>query len=109
MLPTVDHNTLETLILVAVTLLGWYMKRQFDKKDKKDDKIALLIEQREAEKETAIREWRAEYKATLCSIKTTVETIKTDMNHRVHHDDCVREHKEVWDAVGEMRKEIYAK
>jgi hypothetical protein len=110
-------NFILTLFLTVVILpaiakmIVNSFKRHLDQRDmersKKDEQIAILLAEKEANKEAAIREWRGRFEGTLCSVKKTVEEIKEDTNHRVYISDCKERHAEIWDAVDKMRDKIY--
>ena len=67
--------TMELLVPLALGLLWIAIKREFEKRDKKDDRIAELLAQQERRKEEAIMDWRGRFEKTLCAVKGKVAEI----------------------------------
>jgi len=87
--------TIDLLFPFALGLLWIGIKRQFDKRDAKDDKIAELLEERERLKEGAIYEWRNKFDGTLCSVKNRLDEIADDLHRKVPFDVCEKKEAEV--------------
>jgi hypothetical protein len=98
-------NLVYPLSLVA---LGAWIKRQFDKRDRKDDRIAALLEQREAKKEEAITEWRQRFQSTLCDVKVKVEEISEEMHNRVPFVVCDGKEREMKRTIEDHDRRIRA-
>jgi len=79
---------IELIFPLALGLLWVGIKRQFQIRDAKDDKIAELLDERERLKEGAIHEWRHKFDGTLCSVKNKVDEIAADMHKKVPFDLC---------------------
>jgi hypothetical protein len=73
---------------LSVLLLWGAIKRQFKERDKKDDRISELVEQREADKEAAIQEWRERFSRTQDCIKITLDEIEKSLGDKVTWAHC---------------------
>ena len=76
-------NLLVNNIFIPLCLaLLWYgIKRQFERKDAKDQEIESL-------KESAISEWRTRFSTTQCDIKEKLEEMSVSLNGKVDWDFC---------------------
>jgi hypothetical protein len=73
---------------LCVLLLWGAIKRQFVDRDKKDDRISNLLEQRESVKEAAIHEWRERFSRTQDCIKASLDEIEKTLGDKVTWDHC---------------------
>lgn len=87
-MPLIDHNTLETIILIAISLLGLFMKRHFDKRDKSDNELKVALGKLEDKKDMALGEWREEVNANFCTIKTNTQRMADELREKVHYEHC---------------------
>ena len=87
-MPLIDHNTLETIILIAISLLGLFMKRHFDKRDKSDNELKVALGKLEDKKDMAVGEWREEVNANFCTIKTNTQRIADELREKVPYEHC---------------------
>ena len=96
--PLLTWNLFLTAFIVplSIFLLGVWMNRSFKKRDAKDEEIRKLRGSIENRRET-----------NLCAIKKCLEEIKDKLNSKVSHEDCIREHKEVWDGINDLRGRFY--
>ena len=83
-----EHNILESIILVVVSLLGLFMKRRFDAKDAKDVEIKELLAKIEESKENDILEWKEEVHDSLCTIKVNTQKIADELHDKVPYEHC---------------------
>ena len=83
-----EHHILEFITLIAVSLLGFFMKRRFDAKDEKDVEIKELLAKIEVTKEDANLEWKEEVNASFCAIKSDTKAITDALHDRVIYDHC---------------------
>jgi hypothetical protein len=73
---------------LSVLLLWGAIKRALKERDKKDDRITELVEQREADKEAAIHEWRDRFSRTQDCIKASLDEIEKTLGDKVTWDHC---------------------
>jgi hypothetical protein len=76
------------LVPLGLGLLWIAIKRQFTTRDKKDEAISKLLEEREAEKEAHIRERWATFQQTQCAIKEKLDDVSKDLNNKVDWAFC---------------------
>jgi hypothetical protein len=96
-------NLVYPLSLVA---LGAWIKRQFERRDEKDDRIADLLEERENKKEEAIMEWRQRFQSTLCDVKVKVDEISDGLHERVPFKVCDEREKKFERALEDHDRRI---
>jgi hypothetical protein len=73
---------------LSVLLLWGAIKRALKERDKKEDRISELVEQREADKEAAIHEWRDRFSRTQDCIKASLDEIEKTLGDKVTWDHC---------------------
>ncbi len=93
------------LVAILSGIFLFFIMRMFQKRDLKDERIEKLRKEAEALKEINIREWRETYSQNQCRIKDIVERIEIALNDKVDKSDCIRETKDKWDAISELRRE----
>ena len=95
--PLLTWNLFLTAFLVPLSLiiLGSWMKRQFEKRDKNDERIASLLEEREARKDDVYRERWDGLQKTMCLVKEKVEDISEKMHERVPFSVCDEREREI--------------
>lgn len=93
-------------IPLCIILLGYWIKRQFERRDEKDDQIADLLEERENKKEEAILEWRQRFQSTLCGVKEKVDEISEGLHERVPFKICDEREKKFERALEEHDRRI---
>lgn len=93
------------LVPLCVGLLGMYFKRSMDDhsraRDKKDERIEILLKEKDLEKERSLNEWRQRYtdtqndiKSVQCAIKNKLDEIGKDLQEKVPWEHCVNKEKE---------------
>jgi hypothetical protein len=80
---------------LCVLLLWGAIKRQFAERDKKDDRISVLLEEREADKEAAIHEWRERFSRTQDCIKASLDEIERSLGDKVTWAHCKERESEM--------------
>ena len=85
----------ELLFPLALGLLWLGIKRQFEKRDRRDEKIARLLEEREKQKEGVVTERFSRFQMTLCDVKVKVDQIADAMHEKVSFDVCDHREDEV--------------
>lgn len=106
--PVITWNLFLTAFLVpgSLVILGAWIKRQFERRDEKDDRIAGLLEEREKKKEDAIMEWRQRFQSTLCDVKEKVDKINSGLQDRVPFKICDEREKEFKRTLEEHDRRI---
>lgn len=79
------------LVPLCVLVLGMFIKRWLDQKDKKDAEIHRLRLEADSRKENSVREWREAYVKNQCDIKKKLEEIGEELHNRVTWDHCKHE------------------
>jgi predicted transcriptional regulator len=109
-------NLFTTPVVVAISTLllaRWLNNRDTKREEKgkkvaleketKDQEIAQLLAQLEAEKEKASAAWRKTQTDTLCKVKSVLEEHLDRLSGKVDKDDCEKVHKATWDAIRDIR------
>ena len=100
MLSGIDHNMLEMIILIALSLIGLFFKRQFAKWDardadereraeKRDDDVKKQLDKMEELREANFALWKTEVNAHFCDIKNSHRKFIEDLHGRVPYEHCV--------------------
>jgi hypothetical protein len=103
--PLITWNLFLTAIIVPIGLfiLFFAIKRLFSARDKKDDEIKTLLDQRDLERQVAIKERYQSFSETLCRIKERVEEIAEAQTDRVTWNHCNDVHKEIREEFRAIR------
>jgi hypothetical protein len=106
--PLITLNLFFTPIIVSLStgIILLIINRMFNKRDKKDEEIAKHLVEIKSLKEKNLSDWQDTYSKTQCSIKNTVEEIEKGMNGKVDKTDCIRETRDKWDAISDLRKRM---
>ena len=89
----------ELLFPLALGLLWLGIKRQFERRDRKDEQIAELLARQEVKKDEMISERFARIQSTLCDVKVKVDQIVVSMHEKVPFDYCNHKEEEVRDSL----------
>jgi hypothetical protein len=73
---------------LSTALILLFVDRRFRSSDKKDDRIASLLAEKEERKEAHIKEWRDTYTKKIDCVKATVDEIREDMHQKVPFTIC---------------------
>jgi hypothetical protein len=108
--PVLTWNLFLTAFFIPLCLLLLWgaIKRQFKERDKKDEKIAALLEEREEVKESAIHEWRDRFDKNLCAVKLTVEGIREEMHTKVTFSICDDREREMKQSLSDHDRRMRA-
>lgn len=90
-----------TISALTAALILLFMDRKFKSQDKKDERIATLLAEKESRKESDIKEWRELYTRKIDCVKQTVDKIEEDMHSKVPYDFCHGKEREI---KGELKE-----
>ena len=92
---------------LCLFLLGWYLTKRDKKREMAERDRQKVVDENRILKEKQLLEWQHRFTDTQCSIKNTVEIIKSELTKKVSISDCRDEQKEVWDAINVLRDRFY--
>jgi uncharacterized protein YpmS len=101
-------NFILTLFLTVVVLpavasmIVNSFKRQFEARDKKDEKIATLLAEKDASKEISISEWRTRFSSTQCAIKEKLDELAENMHDKVDWRYCKEREGEIKQLISRL-------
>lgn len=94
------------LTVVVLPTIAWMItnsfKRQFEARDKKDEKIAILLAEKEASKEIAISEWRTRFSTTQCAIKEKLDELAENLHDKVDWRYCKEREGEIKQMIAKL-------
>ena len=73
---------------LCLLVLWGAIKRQFSERDKKDDRIAELMKEKEQVKTAEVLEWRRRFSETQCAIKLSLDRLEEGLHEKVTWDHC---------------------
>jgi hypothetical protein len=94
--PLVTWNLYVTPIVTAVStgIILLVVSSLFQKRDKKDEKIAELLKEREEFRRAEMLEWRNRFSTTQCAIKERLEEVAVSLNEKVPWEHCAERRRE---------------
>jgi hypothetical protein len=92
------------LVPLGLGLLWIAIKRQFTERDKKDEKIAALLTDKDDQKEKSIIEWKNNVTNKLCEIRVKLDDITEVMHDKVDWTHCNKEMDRHDDRIREIAK-----
>ena len=98
---------LSAVFSLCSSLIYLGIKRQLDKRDRQEAIIEDLRKKAIEAEDSVTRQWRQSFQDNLCLVKTIVEKIRADMLEKVSEKDCEKQHREVWEAVKDIRDKQY--
>jgi len=98
---------LSAVFSLCSSLIYLGIKRQLDKRDKQEAIIEELRNKAIEAEDTVTKQWRQTFQDNLCLVKKIVEDIRRDMLDKVSEDRCTQQHREVWEAVKDIRDKQY--
>ena len=66
----------------------------FQKRDKKDEKIAELLKEKEEFRRTEMLEWRSRFSSTQCAIKERLDEVAASLSEKVSWEHCAERRRE---------------
>lgn len=88
--PLITWNLFLTAGIVPLSVMILYgaIVRQFKERDKKDDEIKKLQDEKDKLRQANLTEWRERFAASQCGIKDKLEEIDDKLNDKVSWKDC---------------------
>lgn len=93
---------------LSTALILLFVDRRFKSSDKKDDRIASLLAEKEERKEAHSKEWREAYTKKIDCVKATVDEIREDMHHKVPFIVCDEREGEMKQTLKEIETRLRA-
>jgi phosphate/sulfate permease len=102
--PAITYNLYVAPVVTALTsaLILFFVNRKFKGRDKREEQISKLLEEREHMKEEHIKERWDAFVKTQCAIKTKLDEVSKDLNNKVDWQFCHEKEEEIGKKIDRL-------